>query len=384
LKAWLAAAAALVLLVLPAQTFGEREQIAVIAIAPYLVLSVARMTSRGHSLLHAVLAGLGAGITISIKPHFAAAVVLVALAVAWRRRDWRHFFATEHWVAAGAFLIYVAAALHFCPDYWRVMMPLVTAVYLPVRLSALEMLVGSLSELAAAALLLVVIGTRGRDNRAPYWIAFAAVGGFAAAFLIQGKGWPYHAYPMLAIGTFAALAAIVTQPSAAQESRGPGNLIPRLLPWVPACALCVGVFWTMTRQTDFSALAESVRRVKERPSIAVISQDLALAHPLVRTLNGTFLGRTCSQWIANNVMFVRAVLQPDAAERENLARLDRFDADLVTENVTRNRPDILLIERAPIDFRQWAREHASVENALAAYRFVERRDDIEIFARRVD
>jgi hypothetical protein len=382
LKAWLIAVAALVLLVLPARTFTEREQIAVFAIAPYLVLAIIRMEGRALTLLHALAAGIGIGFVVSIKPHFGAAVGLVAIVVAWRRRDWRLLFVPEHLVAAGMFFAYVATIFYYYPDYWRGMIPLLRTVYLPVRLPGM-MIIATPSYLFIAAMLLLFVSTRDAADGSRYSVAFAAAAGFAAAFLVQGQGWSYHTYPMLAVVTFAALAAII---SGTLDIAAPANaqtLAARFGAWTAACMLCFGIFITMARGTDHGVLLEAVRRIKERPSIAVVSDDLALAHPLVRALGGTFVGRTCSQWITHGAMFVRQYLETSEAERETLARLEAFDADLVATDLAK-RPDIVLVERTPIDYAQWIAAHKNVAAELANYRFVERLDGIEIFAHRAN
>ncbi|GAC1552911.1 MAG: hypothetical protein NVS2B5_10900 [Beijerinckiaceae bacterium] len=382
LKGWLVAAAALVLLVLPARAFTEREQIAVIAIAPYLVLSIVRLEGRAMSLLHAVIAGIGIGIAVSIKPHFGASVVLVALVVALIRRDWRGLFVPEHFVAAGIFTAYVAAALCFCPDYLRVMLPLVRAVYIPVRLQS-AMLFGTAFKLTLAAILLAFLSTRHSPDRARYWLAFAATAGFAAAFVQQGKGWSYHAYPMLAVATFAALAAIIRENTSAAGPSGFERLASRLASGIAACVLCVGIFNVLMWQTDYPALADAIRRVKERPSIAVVSADLALAHPLVRSLHGTYAGRVCDQWIASGAMVLLDDKNLDEGQRAELRRLQDFDADLLAENLARNRPDVLLVERDAF-FVQWASAHDNVARELTAYRSVDRVEGVEIYTRRTD
>jgi hypothetical protein len=101
LPGWsLAAFTLAVLTILPAQTFGEREHVALIAVLPALAVLAARGNGAKPLLWHCVVAGLGAGVTVCIKPHFALAVGLAVAGVALCLRSWRMLFVLENWIAA--------------------------------------------------------------------------------------------------------------------------------------------------------------------------------------------------------------------------------------------------------------------------------------------
>ena len=69
-----AALALAALTILPAQTFGEREHVALIAVLPALALLIARADGVRPLLWHCLVAGAGMPrVTICIKPHFALA-----------------------------------------------------------------------------------------------------------------------------------------------------------------------------------------------------------------------------------------------------------------------------------------------------------------------
>src|SRR3954453_15680810 len=66
---FLAPCAAAVLLIVPLDNIAQPEHIAVIAVRPALAETAARAAGSLPPPWLAVLAGLGAGVTVSIKPH---------------------------------------------------------------------------------------------------------------------------------------------------------------------------------------------------------------------------------------------------------------------------------------------------------------------------
>src|SRR5258708_24904254 len=90
LPGWsLAAFALAVLTIFPAQTFGERDHVALIAALPALAVLAARGNGAKPLPWHCLVAGRGAGITICIKPHFALAIGLAVTGTTLYLRSWR-------------------------------------------------------------------------------------------------------------------------------------------------------------------------------------------------------------------------------------------------------------------------------------------------------
>jgi len=76
-------------LILPGDAFAQREHIALLAILPILSVYAARASGAELDRLIAGLTGIGGGIAIVIKPHFALALFLPLFFVVWRRRTER-------------------------------------------------------------------------------------------------------------------------------------------------------------------------------------------------------------------------------------------------------------------------------------------------------
>ena len=203
----LAAAGVFALVVLPTGVFSQREHIAVIAMLPFLAAVVARGEGAAPRLTLAALAGFGCGIAMAIKPHFALAAGLPVLLTAWRLRSWRPIFAVEIWAASAVVAAYAAVMVLAFPAFIS-FLPVIRETYLPVRRPLTTMLFSP--PLPVWMLLSVLTAWMARGRPGGAWVAAALIAasvGGAASFLIQGKAWPYHAYPMLAFALLGLLAA---------------------------------------------------------------------------------------------------------------------------------------------------------------------------------
>jgi hypothetical protein len=296
----LAAFAALLLLVFPARAFAQREHIAVIVLLPALATYVARARGISPGFAAAMVAGIGIGIAVSIKPHFALAVILAAIAAAWHAKSWRPLFALEHWIAGAIIAIYGASVFIFYPQFISDILPLVQTVYVPMRLGLFAILTHTSVILWSLSIFLLAGQKRGAILEPRFSVLLMASCGFALAYVAQGKGWPYHTYPMLAL----ALLALAILPSeragkAPKERAKNDSRMDRLALLVAIAGLVAAGFYWMSIAVDFTPLAEMLRRSATRPKVLVISPDIGLGHPLVRQVGGQWAQRVGSLWITD-------------------------------------------------------------------------------------
>lgn len=183
----------------PGTDFGQREHLMVILTAPYAIVVWQRIS--GHSVRRflGVAAGAAAAVGFSLKPHF----VLIWLTLeAWcvlrtgsrgRSGTVRRAEAFTVAVMGFAFALFVAlrhpAYLELLREarslYWDfnkqpILLVVAAPVLMPLGLGALALLqrLGPASELARV------------------YLVFSVAAFFA--FVIQGKGWTYHEYPVVA------------------------------------------------------------------------------------------------------------------------------------------------------------------------------------------
>ncbi|HVT56016.1 MAG TPA: hypothetical protein VHD34_08210, partial [Xanthobacteraceae bacterium] len=89
--------------------------------------------------------------------------------------------------------------------------------------------------------------------------------------------------------------------------------------------------------------------------------------PLTRQLHGTWVGRTCGQWITAGATYEKM----QGADAERSALLDRYierDRNGLIEDIAQKKPDIILIDRIRYDWLQWAKASPELAKELAHYR----------------
>jgi hypothetical protein len=366
---YLAARVAVILIILPAQTFGNRDHIALIAFLPAFAVYAARSKGVSPGLASAIIAGIAAGVTVVIKPYFVVPVLACAGVAAVWAKSWRVVLAVENWTAGAVTLAYAVTVLVAYPAYVTDMVPLVAAVYVAVRPSFLELIRDVAIPLWVAALVLIVSLKRKAVLDPPFCLVLTASCGFALAFLIQGKGWAYQSYPMLALVLIALVLALVPSWRAASAaSASSASRIGRLVHTLAAGAIvALSLLW-MNHAPDTSALAETIRRLKPRPTMLAISSEIAVGHPLVREVGGTWVGRVCSLWISTGVLLRRQFETLDPATAARLTAYEARDRAMLTADIARARPDIILLEGVAFDWGAWARSDPALAEQLKHYR----------------
>jgi hypothetical protein len=376
-----AAAALAVLTILPAQAFGQREHIALIAVLPALATLAVRATGAKPLLWHCLVAGAGAGVTVCIKPHFALALIFAAMAAALHLRSWRVLFALENCIAAAVVIVYGICVVVFFRAYITEMMPLVADVYLPVRWPLIDLLVSRPMLLWTGAFLAVCSLERSAGNNPISLLLMASVG-FAAAYIIQGKGWPYHSYPMLALVLIALCLAIAYRSSAAQQAGARDDLKSFGAMAVFAIVAALSFAW-FNLAVDTRAAAAAVKRIAPpHPSIIVISDDIAIGHPLVREVQGRWISRVCSRWIMGNAAGRIIAGGLDETTKERLAADMKAERQRLVDEIRDGKPDIILVDKHVPFWSEWITADRDLSTLVAAsYREVESADGIAVLKR---
>lgn len=364
-----------VLTLLPLRTFAQREHVALIAMLPVLAAAAARAAGVVPLRWQSVVVGLCGGAIICIKPHFALAIVFIYAIAAIRSRSIRPLFALENWIAAAIVLFYVAIVVLLYPAFLTTMMPLLADLYLPARRSLTDFPLFAPVLLWAAAFAVVVALDRRAVRTLPFQMIFAASLGFAIAYLIQGKGWPYQALPMLALAVIGI--EIVLRGGRPAADRVKAIFSVAALIAVTSCAavwLHVGV--------ETRSLAAEVKRIAHRPSVVVISGDIAHGHPLVRAVEGRWISAVCSLWIMNNAARLdKAGLIPPAAGMRIAAYVAADRARLIAD-IRDGKPGVILIHEADPAWTDWASADPEVKAELANYSRLNTVDGITIYKRR--
>ncbi|WP_192178335.1 hypothetical protein [Mesorhizobium amorphae] len=342
---WVLPAAVFMILCFLPDQFGQREQFALIGILPWLALQCARQRTPDFvagSLAERILAGLSAAVMVMVKPpHFALALVLPSLCLAFQRRSPRLLFVTENLVGAAIVVGYVACIAIFDRAYFTDILPLLGDVYLPIRAPFIDNLENwpKVVLLLSAAIVIAMGGTRHVhwDTR----ILLTSALGLVIAFLLMGKGWPNHALPMVAITVLA---------SGLQLLRFGDFHKAGIVRRAALIFGCVLVLQTTVRAQYIALAADNgpiersvaaIRGTIGHPTIISIAAQMQAAHPLTRLVDGRFISRHPGAWMVSKAeKLVRTADDPEQKQRLETIR-DRTIGEFAAE-ISARKPDIVL------------------------------------------
>jgi hypothetical protein len=373
----LAVWAAVLLGVLPMYDFGQREHLALIAMLPALGVCILRGDREAVSTTAVLIAGLSAAMTMNFKPYFAFAIGFSILAAAGQARDWRVLFAPENWIAAALVVLHGICTFVFYPEYFTIVYPLVRDVYVLLKAPFLALLATSAMAVWAASVLIVLAlqNQQRKLDTAPI-VVLAASFGFAVAFLVQGKGWGYHAYPMVALGLMAVGCAI----AAIDQERVTSWRLHAAAGFATAALFVKACMW-LNASVDVRQIEDQVARLGPHPKILMLSAAAVIGYPMVRTLKGTWVSRQEALWVRE---IVRRSLIDHSIDAQTAARLDvyvdRERAGLI-EDFKRQPPDVILIDNQNSDWGRWAYADPEISALLKPYTSVQTIEGIDILQR---
>jgi len=185
---------------------GQREQILVILVVPYIL---SRVYGERSKLTFAELCAIGAigGAAVCFKPHQVLILVALELFIAAWTRSLRQLARPDFLCAIVAILTYIAA-VRLATPYFSAMVPVLLETYWAYGPYSALHLIEAKSRFNLILLLAIVIFLWRRRT-----LRFGVVSGaFLAcslaasiAFYIQHTGWTYHAYPFEAFLLLAVL-----------------------------------------------------------------------------------------------------------------------------------------------------------------------------------
>jgi hypothetical protein len=366
-----------ILAILPTKTFGQREQIAVVELLPLLALYARRMKGESPPFWAVLAAGIGAGLAVSFKPHFVIGVVCGLAALTMYARSWRIVFAPENFIAGCIGVAYLVCTIVFYPAYFSAIVPLVRDIYILVGVSAAEMVRTPALPIWAAATFAALVLKRGGRIDGTLVLLLATSLGFVLVYFLQGKGWPYHSYPMIA---FAMLGLSYALAARGLRDRALGLFAIATL----AITFVQSIFWfnwAFDKAFDARPLWASVASFGPHPKILAITGEPGLGHPMTRALQGTWVSRQQGLWVAAYLRNPRNGLSQDPQRKAALEAYAAKERAMLIEDIGKNQPTVVLIDNFSDNWSSWLKDNPDVAAELADYRLVTTINDIEVRAK---
>ncbi|WP_162789279.1 MULTISPECIES: hypothetical protein [Sphingomonas] len=356
-----AAAVGFVTLLLPGGLFAQREHVALLLAIP-TIAAIVLLGHRGRLPRRtALLAGLGAGLIIAIKPHFALALLLPALGASRKLRSPAPLLVPAL-VAAAVVALYALAVVLFEPAFLT-LLPMLAATYLPMGPPWWHYFASSLlivpAALVAAA---VLLRARPGNGLAAGWLLGGV--GFALAGLLQWKNYANHAFPGVALCLAGVVLLLLSGAGDPRRRRTIGI-------GVAALALAL-VSQTVSIRPDPTLAVAIARVAPPHPTMMTLGSDLVTGHPVVRNIGGRWVGRRAALFTAAGALYV-------GLDKPGIRHW--YDEDLAqwVADVRAHRPEVMLVEDSN---RGWLLKEPQVRAAMRDYRPAARAGEIEVWRRR--
>lgn len=392
-------AAVVALVVLPGETFCERDHLAAVFALPLLAATLARAEGAPPSFGLALATGLAAGAMAAIKPPYALIGVMTALYLI-ARIGWREALkAPEYYVAAALGLAYVASVGPLFPDYVAHVLPVGVAVHVAAR-ESLTALISSPGAFLVMLIAATAALTAGYSRYSPgFVIAGLAALAAAIAYFVQGKGWVYQAVPAAMFATIAGGFALegerrLAAPIAAAITAGIatplfGNLglgwvvglvfglaanardgdvsMRRLAPVALVAAIGAACGVCTIERPPTPVLESALARLGPHLKLATLSEDLGLGFPLARRVGATWVLRSNSLIVTDDVRRVLARRPGNSALKRRLQPFADEELSDMLADISAYRPDALLVGPLGTTLHAELAADPRVQTVLAGY-----------------
>ncbi|WP_374380284.1 hypothetical protein [Dongia sp.] len=345
-RQWKAIGIAAVLLIVPIAVFAQREHFAVLLGLPYFFAAAARREGRSIAWWPALVAGLTAGIGLSIKHYFLLAPFLVEAYLVVSSRSLRSLFRPEIYGALISGAAYAAFVLLVHPEYLTVSVPLILAAY---EAYSLPLWLASIQPVALAMLLgsaFFLMARRFIANVPTADVLFVAGVAFVICYFWQGKGWPYHGLPANLLLSMASIElasraisgrAVILRLSARQR-------------WTLPLAsffliLCQTIQSGYYRNQFAEDAAPYIARYAPHGRIFMMSSNLSTGFPLVLDTDARWSSRYATQWLLPDILRGQQLGAANSpARRQQLEWLTKTDIDTTVADFETYKPNLVFVD----------------------------------------
>jgi hypothetical protein len=388
---------------LAGQDYGEREQVVLALMLPYLALAAARLLGRDVRPREA--AGIGAltGVALALKPHFALAWVAIEVYVRARDASGRYRLTPEVASAGLVVITYAAGVVLVTPEYVQLVRDLGPAYATYLRDPFYRLLVtGPGAALVWFSLLAAIAARHATQRPEQWWLLWVAVMGFFLAGTAQEKGLRYHFYPAFALALIL-LVAVAAEARAAAAGAAE-RLYARIAVAVVAAVVLVAIGRTTVEaaggspsarreRAEFLALANEVRERAKGHSIGVFSYNIRSAFPLVNYAGVPLASRFPHWWLfptsywsqlhEEGPVRYRRLSEMDARERYffEATRQDLLSADPRVILVLRPARDLARNGLRRLHYVAYLSRDPALATFLAQFRLVGIRGEYELYER---
>jgi hypothetical protein len=343
--------------VLPNENFGQREHLMFVLTAPYLLHAAERAEGRAAAIgrVPTWAIALAAGLGLAQKPHFMV-IPLVVETYLLLHRGWRRtVLDVVPWIIGAVAIGHAALIVFGTPAYINSVLPIIWDSYAHLgEVTWQDVLFGPvlgpcLLALAAFGLLAIFLA---RTVAARVIVAYGLGAALAAA--LQAKGWPYHVLPALS-ATILLAAVTISQmidrylPIDREAHRGPVVAISAtfLILLYFQAALFTPPFQKQRQFEDSitGVLLHIVEQNAPNKRILVLSPGIYPYYPLVNYGGIRMTMRFQTMWVLQGIYADCEEYPVLYNAPEDMSEAERFVFDSVSDDLERQQPDLVIVDR---------------------------------------
>lgn len=327
------------LLVIPLNSFGQREHLFMIFVLPYLIIQIMRQAGNDVPLTLRIVCLIFALPGMLLKPYFLLLPTMLSLYETVRLRCLARLLSLENAVIVVASLTYLVLVYTWHPDYFQVVIPLAKLTYFAFGKSVDQIIFDPLLLILLPCCLPLLVSSSSVNDRRFAEVLLLASLAFLLMYLIQFKGWNYHAIPYWATVFLLAGWLFVS----GMDSR---SWMWGVIPF--ALVLKVIVIAQIDRGPYLSQAAEKLQRTMGNVSgkgAMVFSSSVSHAFPLVNQAKLQWTSRYPTQWIVPGafVALQRIPVNDDTSRAPYETALS-FARRTAVEDFVQHRPDLVVID----------------------------------------
>ncbi|WP_045095999.1 hypothetical protein [Legionella fallonii] len=343
---WLLLTLAFCLLILSAYCFGEREHLMLILAMPYYFLLYQSASDRQFTPTLRITISVLAALGFAIKPYFLFSLVFCELLLMYWRRSWKTLFRLEAQVILAIFVAYLISIAVLLPDFYSIILPWVLKFYVPEHNNIIDLLTNH----ALVNAVLLILGSLllsqciGRMEL----LLIVIILGFMSSFIVQGKGWFYHAYPLITMNSL--LATLLAYNLVLNKDKNK---------WYPAFLTAIIVsqfyltllpyfvdfynrlFYYKNTSSSFQQLTNIARKYAQNQYIFFFSTDLSRTLPVVYYSDSKLGSRFPTLWMLPGLLNKQYALQQ--CDNECLIAEQQL-RHYIIEDFKRYRPQLVYVD----------------------------------------
>ncbi|EWS65914.1 GtrA-like protein [Hydrogenophaga sp. T4] len=327
------------LLMIPLNSFGQREHLFVVFILPYLMTQAMRMAGNEVPVVLRSLCVIFALPGLLLKPYFLLLPVLLSLYETVRLRRAARMLSLENGLIAVASLAYLLFVNAWHPDYFKTVVPLGRLTYFAFGKSMEEILFDPLLLLLIPCSAPLMSRYFPKSNKSFSVTLLLASLATLVIYLVQFKGWYYHAVPYWVMTFLLAGWLLVSQ-------IGTRNWVWSAISFVLVLKVVV---ITQIQQGPYLARAagqlQHAMAGEAGNKLMVYTTNISHAFPLVNQAKLQWTSRYPTQWIVPGAFVgLQRIPVENTVARAPYEMALSYARRTAVEDFVRHRPDLVLVD----------------------------------------